>query len=68
MLICMQSTSVRIDLATHEALKQIAIESETTVGNAVALAVRAFRQDQAGLQLAAPLRADEVAWLDAGLG
>lgn len=68
MLICTQSTSVRIDLATHEALKQIAIESETTVGNAVALAVRAFRQEQAGHELSAQLRADEAAWLHADLG
>jgi len=39
MLICMQSTSVRIDVSTHEELKRLASELHTTVGNTVALAV-----------------------------
>jgi hypothetical protein len=68
MLICMQSTSVRIDTTTHELLKRLAAEMHTTVGNAVSLAVRALRQDRVGSDLAAPLRDDEVAWLDADLG
>ncbi len=64
----MHSTSVRIDTATHEELKQLAAELHTTVGNAVSLAVRALRQDLVGAELAVPLRGDEVAWLDADLG
>lgn len=64
----MQSTSVRIDLTTHEELKRLAAELHTTVGNTVALAVRALRQDRVGEELAQPLRDDEVAWLDADLG
>jgi predicted transcriptional regulator len=68
MLICMQSTSVRIDAATHEELKRLAAELNTTVGNAVTLAVRALRQDVVGAELATPLRDDEVVWLDADLG
>ncbi|MFT7650578.1 MAG: putative transcriptional regulator [Candidatus Poriferisodalaceae bacterium] len=68
MLICMQSTSVRIDTATHEQLKRLAEELNTTVGNTVSLAVRALRQDRVGANLAAPLRDDELAWLDADLG
>ncbi len=68
MLICMQSTSVRIDTTTHEELKRLAAEMHTTVGNAVTLAVRALRQDRVGSDLSAPLRDDEVAWLDADLG
>ena len=68
MLICMQSTSVRIDVATHEDLKRLAAELQTTVGNTVTLAVRALRQDRIGNQLAEPLRDDESAWLDADLG
>ena len=39
MLICMQSTSVRIDTATHDDLKRLAAEFDTTVDNTVALAV-----------------------------
>jgi hypothetical protein len=68
MLICMQSTSVRIDTSTHEELKRLAVELNTTVGNTVALAVRALRQDRIGRDLSAPLRTDEVVWLDADLG
>lgn len=68
MLICMQSTSVRIDITTHEELKRLATELHTTVGNTVSLAVRALRQDRIGDELQASLRGDESAWLDAELG
>ena len=68
MLICMQSTSVRIDRSTHEELKRLADDLGTTVGNAVALAVRALRQARMGAELADPLREDETAWLHAALG
>ena len=68
MLICMQTTSVRIDGHTHEELKRLAEELGTTVGRTVSLAVRALRQDHAGAQLSQPLRDDETAWLDAELG
>jgi len=68
MLICMHSTSVRIDVATHDELKRLATELHTTVGNTVSLAVRALRQDLVGAELTAKLREDEVAWLDADLG
>lgn len=68
MLICMQSTSVRIDAKTHEDLKRLAVELHTTVGNTVALAVRALRQDRAGADLATALTDEEVSWLDAQLG
>jgi hypothetical protein len=68
MLICMQSTSVRIDVSTHEDLKRLAAELNTTVGNTVTLAVRALRQDRIGLDLRSPLDADEALWLDAELG
>jgi predicted transcriptional regulator len=68
MLICMHSTSVRIDAATHVELKRLADELDTTVGNTVALAVRALRQTRIGADVAAPLRDDECDWLDAELG
>lgn len=68
MLSCMQSTSVRIDVSTHEDLKRLAAELNTTVGNTVTLAVRALRQDRIGLDLRSPLGADEELWLDANLG
>ena len=68
MLLCMHSTSVRIDQATHQELKQLAIELGTTVGETVALAVRRLRQDRIGEELAAALTPGEVEWLDADLG
>jgi len=68
MLTCMQTTSVRIDTATHQDLKRLATELNTTVGNTVTLAVRALRQDRVGADLGAQLRDDEVDWLDAELG
>ncbi len=68
MLLCMQSTSVRIDVETHEDLKRLARDLGTTVGHTVTLAIRSLRQDRVGDQLAQPLRADETAWLDADLG
>lgn len=68
MLICMHSTSVRIDASTHEDLKRLAAELHTTVGNTVTLAVRALRQERIGTELRSPLRDDEEMWLDAELG
>ncbi len=68
MLFCMQSTSVRIDRSTHEELKRLAAKLDTTVGETVAIAVRALRQDRIGDELGTELRDDESAWLDADLG
>jgi hypothetical protein len=68
MLNRMHSTSVRIDVSTHEELKRLAAEFDTTVGNTVALAVRALRQDRIGSDLQSPLRDDETSWLGADLG
>lgn len=64
----MHSTSVRVDAATHEEIKRLATDLGATVGETVALAVRRLRQERMGLELAAPLGDDEVAWLDAELG
>lgn len=65
---CMQSTSVRIDVNTHDEIKRLARELGTTVGATVALAVRRLGQEQLGRDLATPLTTDETAWLDAELG
>lgn len=64
----MQSTSVRIDQATHKELKRLADELGTTVGETVAIAVRGLRQDRVGGELKAELTKDEIDWLDADLG
>lgn len=68
MLKYMQSTSVRIDQATHQELKRLAGELGTSVGETVALAVRRLRQDRLGEELRAALNGDEIDWLDAELG
>jgi hypothetical protein len=68
MLICMHSTSVRIDVETHEELKRLAARLDTTVGRTVTLAVRALRQERMGAQLSAPLTDYETSWLDADGG
>lgn len=68
MLVCMQSTSVRIDATTHEELKRLAESLGISVGATVTLAVRRMRQERLGEELKAELGSDEVAWLDAELG
>ncbi len=68
MLICMSSTSVRIDRDTHEELKRLARELGTTVGEVVAIAARRLRQQRMGKELSSPLSQDEIDWLDADLG
>ena len=68
MLICMASTSVRIDAATHRELRELAAQLGTSVGATVALALRRLRQDQIGAQLKAELTPAETTWLDAAFG
>ena len=68
MLICMQSTSVRIDVSTHDELKRLAVEFDTNVGNTFSLAVRALRQDHIGRHLQSELLNHYTSWLDAELG
>ncbi len=65
---CMQSTSVRIDVDTHEELKRLAARLDLTVGHTVTLAVRALRQERMGAQLSVSLTHVETTWLDADVG
>ncbi len=68
MLICMQTTSVRIDVDTHRELKKIASEMHVSVGEAVRHAVRHLHQGRIGVELRADLTHEETDWLDADLG
>jgi hypothetical protein len=61
------TTTVRIDRPTHDALKRLAHERGSTVTETVAAAVRLLRQDRMGSELAQPLRDDEHEWLDSDL-
>ena len=64
----MQSTSVRVDGATHQEIKKLASVLGETVGDTVALAVRRLRQELIGNDLRGGLTDDETRWLDADLG
>lgn len=64
----MQSTSVRVDVATHRELKRLASSMGASVGDTVALAVRRLRQDQMAGDLGGPVTEADAAWLDADLG
>ncbi|HWB70581.1 MAG TPA: hypothetical protein VG452_00030 [Egibacteraceae bacterium] len=63
-----ETTTVRVDRATHDELKRLARERNSTVAETVARAVRVLRQEQMGEELARPLPDDESDWLDADLG
>ncbi len=67
-LLCMPSTSVRVDRQTHEELKKLARKLGTTVGEAVAVAARRLRQQPIGVELKSELTLEETDWLDADLG
>lgn len=60
----MRNVSIRIDTATHDELVRLASELDTTVGNTIALAVRALRRVRIAADLGTPLRSDELDWLD----
>jgi hypothetical protein len=64
----MHTTSVRIDIETHQELKRMAEDLHLSVGETVRYAVRRLHQAQMGGQLAASLTAQEVEWLDADFG
>ncbi len=63
----MQSTSVRIDVETHERLKALAAELGATVGETVAVAVRHLRQERIGAELVGSQTQQDTDWLDADL-
>jgi hypothetical protein len=63
-----ETTTVRVDRATHEELKRLAQEQKMTVAETIARAVRVLHQEKMGQDLARPLGDDESNWLDADLG
>lgn len=62
-----ETTTVRIDRATHDTLKRLARERRTTVTDAVARAVRLLHQEQMGAELSQAPEGTESEWLDADL-
>lgn len=63
-----ETTTVRVDRATHEELRRLARERNSTVAETIARAVRVLRQEEMGGDLAGPLGDEESDWLDAELG
>ncbi len=62
------TTTIRVNRATHEELKRLARQHESTVTETVSRAVRLLRQEEMGRQLAEPLGSDEDGCLNADLG
>lgn len=62
------TTTIRISRETHATITRLAAERHETIDETVARALRVFRQDAIGRDLAIPLTTDELAWLDAEAG
>lgn len=61
-----ESTTIRVSRDTHRRLTDLASSRHESVDETVRRALRALRQDTMAKDLAAELRDDETAWLDAG--
>lgn len=62
------TTTIRVSRTTHEALNELAARRGETLTDTVARAARLLAQETIGGDLSAPLRDDELAWLDADAG
>ena len=62
------TTTIRVSRAARDALNQMAAKRGETLTHTVSRAVRLLEQESIGGDLSAPLREDEVAWLDADAG
>jgi predicted transcriptional regulator len=63
-----ETTTIRVDRATHEQIRRLARERNSTVTETIARAVRVLRQEEMGQDLARPLDDEASNWLDADLG
>lgn len=63
-----ETTTIRIDRATHAQLERLARERRSTMAETVARAVRILRQEQMGQDLSGPLDDADTDWLDAAPG
>jgi hypothetical protein len=62
------TTTIRVSRADRDALNDLAAKRGETLTDTVSRAVRLLEQESIGADLSAPLREDEVAWLDADAG
>lgn len=58
---------LRVSERTHEGFRREALARGVTIDEVAAAALRALRQTRMGVELSAPLGADETEWLDAPL-
>lgn len=65
---CMGTTTIRVSISTRDTLNNLADRLGQTVTATVDRAVRLLEQEAIGYDLAAPLRDDELEWLDADCG
>ncbi|WRS30328.1 hypothetical protein U6G28_01135 [Actinomycetaceae bacterium MB13-C1-2] len=64
----MSTTTIRVSTSTRDAVNDLAARLGQTVTATVDRAVRLLEQEAIGIDLAAPLRDDELEWLDADAG
>lgn len=64
----MGTTTIRVSTSTRDAVNDLAARLGQTVTATVDRAVRLLEQEAIGIDLAAPLRDDELEWLDADAG
>jgi hypothetical protein len=62
------TTTIRVSRAARDALNGLAAKRGETLTDTVSRAVRLLEQEAMGDDLSAPLREDEVVWLDADAG
>ncbi|HIY65583.1 MAG TPA: hypothetical protein H9830_04830 [Candidatus Agrococcus pullicola] len=62
------TTTIRVSRSTRDALNDLAARRGETLTDTVSRAVRLLEQEAIGRQLSAPLRDDELTWLDADAG
>jgi len=58
---------LRVSERTHDGFRREAQRRGVTIDEVATAALRALRQKEMGVQLAAPLDGDEADWLDAAL-
>ncbi|MBB4140894.1 hypothetical protein [Microbacterium invictum] len=62
------TTTIRITRATRDILNDLAARRGESLTDTVARGARLLEQEAIGRDLSAPLRDDELAWLDADAG
>lgn len=63
-----ETTTIRVHRSVRDALNELAASRGETVAETVARGALLLKQEAIGLDLQAPLREDELAWLDADAG